>query len=416
MAAQNKPMKLLVLSNGHGEDQIAVRILQQLHRQSQTLELAALPIVGEGHAYRQNQIPIIAPVQIMPSGGFIYMDRWQLVRDLQGGLLPLTWQQLQTVRQWARQGNPILAVGDIVPLLFAWGSGANYGFVGTAKSDYYLWDEAGPLVQKNRWEQWLRPASVYHPWERWLMGHPRCKAVFPRDRLTAETLQRWSIPVFDLGNPMMDDLTPVQEVPQQQALTILLLPGSRPPEAYNNWQQILAAISGLLGESPILFLGAIAPGLDLNILSQILADQGWQGFEGFNWPDSQALCFAHGQATLILTQQTFPECLDQAQIAIAMTGTAMEQFVGLGKPVISMAGKGPQFTAAFAEAQTRLLGPSVTLVELVQVPQTVQTLLQNPTHLREIAQNGRRRMGLPGAARRITECLNTTLLAGEHSL
>lgn len=407
-------MKLLALSNGHGEDQIALRILQQL--QSQGLEVAALPIVGEGHAYRQNRIPIVAPVQVMPSGGFIYMDRWQLVRDLRGGLLSLTWQQLQVVRSWGRQGNPILAVGDIVPLLFAWGSGANYAFVGTAKSDYYLRDEAGPLVQMNGWKGWLRPASVYHPWERWLMGHPRSKAVFPRDRLTAKTLQRWSIPVFDLGNPMMDDLTPLREVPQPQpALRILLLPGSRPPEAYNNWQQILTAISGLLEEASVLFLGAIAPGLDLNILSQILAGQGWQASQEIKWPDPQALAFAQGQATLVLTQQTFPECLDQAQIAIAMTGTAMEQFVGLGRPVIIMAGKGPQFTAAFAEAQTRLLGPSVTLVEPAQVPQTVQTLLQQPTRLREIAQNGRRRMGLPGAAGRIAECLNTTLLAEEPS-
>lgn len=405
-------MKLLALSNGHGEDQIALQILRQL-QQSHGLEVAALPIVGEGHAYRQNQIPIVAPVQVMPSGGFIYMDRWQLVRDLRGGLLSLTWQQLQVVRSWGRQGNLILAVGDIVPLLFAWGSGASYAFVGTAKSDYYLRDEAGPLRQGG--QQWLRSASVYHPWERWLMGHPRCKAVFPRDRLTAETLQRWSIPVFDLGNPMMDKLTPLLEVPPQPARRILLLPGSRPPEAYNNWQQILAAISGLLGEAPVLFLGAIAPGLNLEILSQILADQGWQASQGINWPDPQALAFAQGQATLVLTQQTFPECLDQAQIAIAMTGTAMEQFVGLGKPVIIMAGHGPQFTAAFAEAQTRLLGLSVTLVEPAQVPQTVQTLLKQPTRLREIAQNGRRRMGLPGAAGRITECLNTTLLAEEPS-
>ena len=46
-------MKILCLSNGHGEDAIAVRILEQLQLQSDTLELAALPLVGEGHAYTQ---------------------------------------------------------------------------------------------------------------------------------------------------------------------------------------------------------------------------------------------------------------------------------------------------------------------------------------------------------------------------
>jgi len=40
-----------------------------------------------------------------------------------------------------------------------------------------------------------------------------------------------------------------------------------------------------------------------------------------------------------------------------MAGTATEQFVGLGKPAIAIPGIGPQFTAAFAEAQSRHLGP-----------------------------------------------------------
>ena len=42
-----------------------------------------------------------------------------------------------------------------------------------------------------------------------------------------------------------------------------------------------------------------------------------------------------------------------------MAGTAIEQAVGLAKPVLQVSGQGPQFTAAFAEAQRRLLGPTV---------------------------------------------------------
>lgn len=40
-----------------------------------------------------------------------------------------------------------------------------------------------------------------------------------------------------------------------------------------------------------------------------------------------------------------------------MAGTAAEQAVGLAKPVLQLPGQGPQFTASFAEAQRRLLGP-----------------------------------------------------------
>jgi len=42
-----------------------------------------------------------------------------------------------------------------------------------------------------------------------------------------------------------------------------------------------------------------------------------------------------------------------------MAGTASEQAIGLGKPVIQIEGKGPQFTKTIAEAQRRLLGKYV---------------------------------------------------------
>jgi len=410
-------INLLCLSNGHGEDAIAVRILQELKRYPNPPQLAALPLVGEGRAYSNLGISFVGPVQTMPSGGFVYMDGRQLARDLQGGLLQLTLRQIRAVRIWAKQGGTILAVGDIVPLLFAWLSGATYAFVGTAKSEYYLRDEAGWLPQLSRlkrWDAWS--GSVYHPWERWLMSHPRCKAVFPRDSLTTQILEKWSIPAFDLGNPMMDQLEPLfysldAERQAQRSLNIILLPGSRPPEAYANWQQILVAVASLLetlSDHSLLFLGAIAPGLSLEPLSQILLEAGFKQVWNQELPitDPDALTFSHQNANLVLTQHTYNDCLHLAALAIAMTGTGTEQFVGLGKPAIIIPGKGPQFTPAFAEAQSRHLGSSVILVEQpTQVARVVQSLLTDPDRLQLIAENGHRRMGKPGAARSIAACL-----------
>jgi uncharacterized protein (TIGR03492 family) len=65
---------LLVLSNGHGEDLIAIRILRELQQQPNSPKIVALPIVGEGNAYKKLDISLIGSVQTMPSGGFIYMD------------------------------------------------------------------------------------------------------------------------------------------------------------------------------------------------------------------------------------------------------------------------------------------------------------------------------------------------------
>ncbi len=89
-----------------------------------------------------------------------------------------------------------------------------------------------------------------------------------------------------------------------------------------------------------------------------------------------------------------------------MAGTATEQFVGLGKPAIGIPGNGPQFTPAFAEAYTRLLGPSFILVDRpTRVADVVQSLLRDPDRLQLIAKNGRHRLGEPGAASRIAKCL-----------
>ena len=288
----NARLKLLCLSNGHGEDAIAVRILRELQQQPHPPELAALPLVGEGQAYSQlANIPIIGPVRQMPSGGFIYMDGREFLRDVNSGLLQLVQAQFKIVRAWAKEGGTILAVGDIVPLLFAWLSGAPYAFVGTAKSEYYLRDEQGLLPRQSRmqrWEGWS--GSVYLPWERWFMSRKRCKAVFPRDALTAETLQKFGIPAYNLGDPMVDDLEPengevalyrgdLESREKQRSLIITLLPGSRTPEAYANWDLIVAAVAGVVEafrDRNLLFLGAIAPSLSLEALCPTLESYGWR--------------------------------------------------------------------------------------------------------------------------------------------
>lgn len=438
----NSRLQLLVLSNGHGEDIIAVRIIQALQTLSSPPDIFVLPIVGEGHAYQKINVPIIGKVQNMPSGGFVYMDSKELMRDVSGGLIQLTWNQIKSVRRWVRlqtslgNQNAILAVGDIVPLLFAATSGANYAFVGTAKSEYYVRDQAGLLPRKSKSAKWENfSGSIYHPWERWLMSRSRCQAVFPRDSLTTKILKKWSIPAVDAGNPMMDGLKTnfsspgfdrgnAEDKEQIRPLIVTLLPGSRAPEAYNNWEIIMVSVSALVaslqqpdslfsGAGTMIFLGAIAPGLDCGILSQSLHIQGWRPCDQspLQIPDPDSLTFNQKNAYLILTQAAYNECLHWGDLAIAMAGTATEQFIGLGKPAIAIPGGGPQYNTAFAEAQSRLLGISLTLVnQPSQVLPAMQSLLKNPDLLHDIAKNGLQRMGLAGAAQRIAECLQERLV------
>ncbi|MFM1843005.1 MAG: hypothetical protein RLZZ490_1743 [Cyanobacteriota bacterium] len=407
--------KLLLLSNGHGEDTIAIQIGQawsELVQAPPAETLTALPLVGEGHGYQKLSIPFIGPVKAMPSGGFNNMDGRELWRDVQGGLWGLTQAQLGSLRQWTTQGGTILAVGDILPLALAWLSGAEYYFVGTAKSEYYLRQPSGEwLTSTAPWERWL--GSAYYPWERWLMTRPLCRAVFPRDRLTHERLWNQGVPSQNLGNPMMDGLGNCDQIPAPlqpgQTLTLLLLPGSRSPEAERNWQIILQSLTSVMDcfpDRPIQFLGAIAPSLSLEPFLKQVIDQPWQPVQPDLVGDYSAHHWHQGNARLTISQQAFVAYLHQAQGAIAMAGTATEQCVGLGKPVVTIPGQGPQFNPYFARRQTWLLGESVSLVNQPdQAGVIFKQLLQDGQRLTAIARNGRERLGEAGAARRIAEHL-----------
>lgn len=405
-------MKLLVLSNGHGEDEIAIRIVEKLQHDFTELELAALPIVGRGYAYQKLQIPLVGGVRQMPSGGFIYMGGNPLWQDLRGGLIQLTIEQLGLVRRWGRNGGAILAVGDIVPLFYAWYSQANYAFVGTAKSEYYLRDEAGWLEQTSRLER--KFGSVYLPWERWLMSRDRCRAVFPRDSLTTKILQRWAIPAYDLGNPMMDGISGERKPQESGQLNILLLPGSRMPESLRNWHQILVAVettSKALSENNLDFLAAIAPALELQPFIELALNWGWE----VSQRESHTVILKQDRQALSLSRERYGQFLQQADLAIAMAGTATEQFVGLGKPAVIFPGEGPQFTFAFAEAQSRLLGRSIVMVESPEAAgKAISKLVNDSLLLDRIALNGQKRMGKAGAAERIARHLQKTLLSSEN--
>ncbi|MGB7247560.1 MAG: lipid-A-disaccharide synthase-related protein [Phormidesmis sp.] len=406
------------MSNGHGEDVIALRILTALRKWDPDIDLSVLPLAGTGSAYKD--LSIVGPTQMLPSGGFLNRDLKRLAMDVQKGLLPLTRSQLSALKSWAKTGDAILAVGDIVPLLFAYLSGLPYAFVGTAKSDYWLRDEQGKLPVKTLWQRlegWS--GSVYLPWERWLMSCPNCKAIFVRDALTAQQLNSLGIAAQYRGNPMMDDLAPTgkltglvaQGVPSAIPLYITLLPGSRPPEAYENWANILAAIPSVVKAvfpRPLVLLAAISPSLSSDRLQMSLAD--WQLKSG-RYESGRYPMYTRQNATLWLISDAYNDCLHQSDIAIATAGTATEQFVGLGKPAITLPGKGPQFTSAFAEVQAKMLGSSVQVVHTPgAVGAVVAQLINDPESLQQIYQNGKHRMGDPGAGDRIAHQLIQTFL------
>jgi uncharacterized protein (TIGR03492 family) len=407
------PGRLLVLSNGHGEDLIALRVLEALHRRCPGLEIQVLPLVGEGSAYgaaeRAGVLRRVGPRQALPSGGFSNQSLRGLLADLASGVLGLSLRQWRLVRRWGRQGDPLLAVGDLLPLLLAWSSGACFGFLGTPKSDY-TW-ASGPGSAGLAAAYHGLKGSEWDPWEWGLMASRRCRLVALRDRFTARGLRRHGVPALAPGNPMMDGLEP-DPLPAslQDRRRLLLLGGSRMPEALANLERLLRALAFTRLETPLLVLaptGARPAAHDWQDLLERL------GYTPAPVPVGcgAAAAWRRGQVLLWIGPGRFGAWAGWAEIGLAAAGTATEQLVGLGVPALSLPGSGPQFKRGFAERQSRLLGGSVAVCPSPQaLAQRLELLLRDADLRRALGAIGRRRMGPPGGSEALAALVEQRLL------
>ncbi|WP_019498224.1 lipid-A-disaccharide synthase-related protein [Pseudanabaena sp. PCC 6802] len=393
------------MSNGHGEDLNACEILKQFKSRYPSAEISAMPMVGEGNAYRNLGIPIIAPTRHLPSGGFVYMDRAKLFADVQAGLPSLVGQQLQAIRAYSRNCDLIFATGDVVVLLAAGITGRPYASFLVSSSAYYEGKLTLPLLAKL------------------LLRSPRCRQIFTRDRFTAELMQTkgFSTTVF-AGYPIMDVLAPTGKdldlAPNSP--TIALLPGSRLPEASHNLAILLDLAIEIQREFtavPVQFRAAVVPKMmEIGVngktpLEEVATQQGWHC-----WSNGK-LYHDRSNIAIICYCDAFADILQRCDLAIGMAGTAIEQAVGLGKPVIQIPGGGPQFTYRFAEAQMRLLGKSVKTVgkqtanpqTLIEAARLTQQTLADKAYLEECQQNGIERVGKPGGSAQIADRLAALL-------
>lgn len=388
----------LFLSNGHGEDAINCQILSALRASGSNVDVAAMPIVGDGAAYARSGVRMIGPTSKMPSGGVFYMNPIFLVKDIGAGLIALTWQQLRAVWRHSPHCDLVVATGDIVVAAIAHLTDRPYIIFLSAHSSYYEGRvNLGFILPR-------------------LLSSPKCLTVFTRDALTAADLNRQGLKKAKfVGNPVMDnlhstaqDLQLIPEVP-----TIALLPGSRLPEANNNLILLLQLVKEIvtLGSQPLQFLAALVPSL-MPELDKIALRYGWENHSGkLIFPDIKPN-YPHKLGVEVLCySDAFADILQHANLVIGMTGTAVEQSVGLGKPVISVSGNGPSFTYRFAEAQHRLLGESVQVFGkqpanhevLKEAALGVYRTLQDEAYLARCAKNGLERMGRSGASIKIAD-------------
>ncbi|MCP9775305.1 lipid-A-disaccharide synthase-related protein [Cyanobium sp. WAJ14-Wanaka] len=340
------PKPLLLLSNGHGEDLSGSLIGQALGAQGQ--RVMALPLVGHGRAYLQAGIEVLGRTRECSTGGLGYTSFGAQLREIREGQWAYLLGRLLWLRRHRSQFGLVIAVGDLLPVLGLWLSGLPGAVYLVAYSSHY-------------------EGRLRLPWPcGWLLRSKRILEIWSRDQLTALDLSsQLGRCVRFLGNPFMDGLptlasdpSPEPRPPARQ--TLALLPGSRMPEALQNLLLMLRVLERLPSElqqpGRLRLRVALVSAMDQQQLAARAGRLGWQ----LEQPAGEGTpLLRRGSLRLELGWGSFGTILQDSDLVLASAGTASEQAVGLAKPVLQLCGPGPQFTASFAEAQRRLLGPGV---------------------------------------------------------
>ena len=377
--------KLLIVSNGHGEDWIAARVGSELLRLDPSLHVEAFPLVGVGKHFSAAGIRVAGPRQALPSGGFTMHAPDLLFRDLRAGLLRLTAKQVG----WLRAAKPaaVFTVGDFY-------AQAHSSLVRAPRSVLQPLISAHHFVGRRGGRKLLRYfMEDFRGAERRLLR--AAGRVYARDERTATWLRDHGVDsaVF-LGNPMMDGLTaaPLFEPgrgPLGEAPIVALLPGSRAHAEASS--AIMAEALTRLGSAHglVAWTGRLPP--------PVLP--GWQRQPG---PTADILAVdtaEGGRHVLWWVHRRFAAILRTARAVLATAGTATEQAVGLGLPAVVFPVP-PLFTGPYLDNQVRLLGRGLLPVpaQPSKIAHKLRLALNDPERRRAAREAGLERMGTSGGS------------------
>ncbi len=398
--------RFLLISNGHGEDLSGVYIGNALKKLGHKVD--ALPLVGHGESYNKNGIRTLGKTHVFTTGGLGYTSWKGRLTELCQGQVFYLLRRVIYLLSISRSYDLLIVIGDIIPVIAAWLSG---NFVVTylvAYSSHY----EGRLSLPWPCGQCLRSKSFLR--------------IYSRDQLTADDLSiQLKKPVLFLGNPFFDQvLTQLTGLPKVKT-RLGLLPGSRRPELDGNIILMLAVIEQLpekmFIENQITIDMALVEGLDDCTLNDLVSCHGWK-FE-VNEANLLVSKLSNGPFIINVHRDSFVAVLHGSHVLMSMSGTAAEQAVGLEKPVLQLPGSGPQFTSSFAEAQRRLLGPTVFCADTkIQsnnlLKKTAQLCLEllnrsqkDSSLINECKRQAEIRIGPPGGAESIAKAIHQLSLA-----
>lgn len=371
---------ILFVSNGHGEDAIAGAILDHLAPDpDRRARIIAWPQVGRGRRYRDRGIATLGPEHHLPSEGFGTVSLKAFLKDLRAGFIGTYLAQARFARSLRGAPQVMVAIGDVIPLLAGHLSGMRTIFYSAPKSAHY-----GSQTGHDRLDRYLMA---------------RCEHVLVRDQLTAQRLSQSGTKAAFLGNPMMDWAEGTRDAALRPAskTIVALLAGSR-SDAATNTATLLAGLSA--ATRPVHGLIAAHDGFDTGTFGDHLPN-GWRA-------SGQHLTHTAG-ATAQFVLHRFGDALASSDMAIGMAGTANEQAVGLGLPLIAVPGAGNQ-GAAFQAMKDRYFGRAAHPISAAPsaIGDAIDMLIADPERGAAMGQAGRALMGPPGGSAAIAKLIAQT--------
>ena len=177
--------RILLLSNGHGEDLSGSLIAKQLVNNGYSVD--ALPIVGKGIHYQKEKIHIIGKTKEFTTGGIGYNSLNGRLTEIFGGEIIYLLKRLYLAYKIRKKYTYFFVVGDIVPVFFSWVCKKNFFTYLVAYSSHY-------------------EGKLKLPWpSKFFLLSKKAKKIYTRDFLTAHDLTlQLNKKVSFFGNPFMD--------------------------------------------------------------------------------------------------------------------------------------------------------------------------------------------------------------------
>lgn len=313
--------RLLLLSNGYGEDSFAALILEELlglaEEKGLPLRVDVIPLVGEGKAFEGLLLRFPGSVHLshlspsLPYGG-VYLGKplhrfFRLFSDaLFGGFRNILLAACR-VRSLARGVDVIFGVGDILPLLLGFLFGRRKVFLFACAHTDLL------RVKKKPYERLGRVTAYFlrHGTER----------VYTRDAPTALWFQNLGIPAVFPGfvGPKIGEFSSRQRY-------VLFLPGHR-----GDWEDnflflaraILSAGSAL---DPFSLHFAFPPERTLQEIEGAFARAGGRRYDSSS--------FLLGERCVSFSRGDYLLRLQEAALVVGFAGTALEHAAFCGIPCI----------------------------------------------------------------------------------